>query len=56
MKKLLTVILWQEIPGESFTHMDGKKESIEIDRNNLFPYLLVNVGSGVGIIKVFLHM
>ncbi|WOK91944.1 pantothenate kinase 1-like [Canna indica] len=44
--------LLKEIPGESFTHMDGKRKTVEIDRNNLFPYLLVNIGSGVGIIKV----
>ncbi|CAL9090342.1 unnamed protein product [Musa acuminata var. zebrina] len=44
--------LLKEIPGESFTHMDGKRQAVEIDRNNLFPYLLVNIGSGVGLIKV----
>ncbi|XP_038976660.1 pantothenate kinase 1-like [Phoenix dactylifera] len=44
--------LLKKIPGESFTHMDGKRTPIEINQKNLFPYLLVNIGSGVGIIKV----
>ncbi|XP_010932471.1 pantothenate kinase 1 [Elaeis guineensis] len=45
-------LLLKKIPGESFTHMDGKRTPIEINRKNLFPYLLVNIGSGVSIIKV----
>jgi bifunctional damage-control phosphatase, subfamily II, fusion protein len=32
--------------------MDGQKEYVQIDQNDLFPFLLVNVGSGVSIIKV----
>lgn len=34
--------------------MEGHKEFVQIDHNELFPYLLVNVGSGVSMIKVYL--
>uniref|UniRef100_J3MC75 Pantothenate kinase 1 n=1 Tax=Oryza brachyantha TaxID=4533 RepID=J3MC75_ORYBR len=44
--------LLQNIPGAAFTHMNGKRSSIDISPNNLFPYLLVNIGSGVSILKV----
>nr|GMD19516.1 pantothenate kinase 1 [Ipomoea batatas] len=37
---------------EAFTYMDGKKEYQQIDQNDLYPYLLVNIGSGVSMIKV----
>jgi bifunctional damage-control phosphatase, subfamily II, fusion protein len=46
------VSTWQSIRHEAFTHMDGQKEYVQIDQNDLFPFLLVNVGSGVSIIKV----
>jgi pantothenate kinase len=36
--------------------MDGHKEYVQIDQNDLFPFLLVNVGSGVSIIKVTLRL
>lgn len=32
--------------------MEGQKEFFQIDQNDLFPYLLVNIGSGVSMIKV----
>lgn len=32
--------------------MDGQKEFVQIDHNDLYPYLLVHVGSGVGMYKV----
>ncbi|KAK4766632.1 hypothetical protein SAY87_008274 [Trapa incisa] len=32
--------------------MEGQKEFVLIDHNDLFPYLLVNIGSGVSMIKV----
>jgi len=32
--------------------LDGHKEFVQIDPNDLFPYLLVNIGSGVSMIKV----
>ncbi|XP_047046390.1 pantothenate kinase 2 [Lolium rigidum] len=47
--------LLKAIRHEAFTHMDGQKEYVQIDQNDMFPYLLVNVGSGVSIIKVDGH-
>ncbi|GFP92357.1 pantothenate kinase 2 [Phtheirospermum japonicum] len=44
--------LLKAIRHEAFTHMEGHKEFVQIDSNDLFPYLLVNIGSGVSIIKV----
>ncbi|KAI4976330.1 hypothetical protein ZWY2020_049937 [Hordeum vulgare] len=40
------------VPGAAFTHMEGKRNSIDISPDNMFPYLLVNIGSGVSILKV----
>ncbi|CAL5387782.1 unnamed protein product [Camellia sinensis] len=37
---------------EAFTHMEGQREFIQIDQDELFPYLLVNIESGVIMIKV----
>lgn len=37
---------------EAFTYVDGRKEFVQLDPNDLFPYLLVNIGSGVSMIKV----
>ena len=36
--------------------MEGKKEFVQLDHNELFPYLLVNIGSGVSMIKVMLSV
>ncbi|KAK7347021.1 hypothetical protein VNO80_21545 [Phaseolus coccineus] len=44
--------LLKAIRHEAFTHMEGQKEFVQIDPNDLFPYLLVNIGSGVSMIKV----
>ncbi|KAF8364731.1 hypothetical protein HHK36_033288 [Tetracentron sinense] len=44
--------LLKAIRHEAFTHIEGQKEFVQIDHNDLFPYLLVNIGSGVSIIKV----
>ncbi|PKA49311.1 Pantothenate kinase 2 [Apostasia shenzhenica] len=44
--------LLKAIRHEAFTHREGHKEFVQIDQNDLFPYLLVNVGSGVSMIKV----
>ncbi|XP_009793998.1 pantothenate kinase 2 isoform X2 [Nicotiana tabacum] len=44
--------LLKAIRHEAFTHMEGHKEFVQIDHNDLFPYLLVNIGSGVSMIKV----
>lgn len=32
--------------------MDDKKDYVQIDHKDLYPYLLVNIGSGVSMIKV----
>ncbi|MCL7047779.1 hypothetical protein MKW94_008481 [Papaver nudicaule] len=45
--------LLKAIRYEVFTHIEGQKEFVQIDpKEDLFPYLLVNIGSGVSIIKV----
>ncbi|CAN6446298.1 unnamed protein product [Victoria cruziana] len=44
--------LLKSVRHEAFTHMNGQKEFVQIDQHDLFPYLLVNIGSGVGMIKV----
>ncbi|EPS64631.1 hypothetical protein M569_10149, partial [Genlisea aurea] len=44
--------LLKAIRHEAFTHKEGQKEFVQIDSNDLFPYLLVNIGSGVSMIKV----
>ncbi|KAL9372681.1 hypothetical protein Peur_034925 [Populus x canadensis] len=44
--------LLKAIRHEAFTHMEGQKEFVQIDQNDMFPYLLVNIGSGVSMIKV----
>ncbi|XP_022736931.1 pantothenate kinase 2 isoform X1 [Durio zibethinus] len=44
--------LLKAIRHEAFTHIEGHKEFVQIDHNDLFPYLLVNIGSGVSMIKV----
>ncbi|MCL7030631.1 hypothetical protein MKW94_014267 [Papaver nudicaule] len=44
--------LLQVVENEAYTFIDGKKESVTIDRNDLFPYLFVNIGSGASIHKV----
>ncbi|KAJ4711093.1 Pantothenate kinase 2 [Melia azedarach] len=44
--------LLKAVHQEAFTYMDGQKEYVQIDHNDLYPYLLVNIGSGVSMIKV----
>ncbi|XP_019059320.1 PREDICTED: pantothenate kinase 1 [Tarenaya hassleriana] len=44
--------LLKTVPQEAYTYLDGRKEFVQIDHNDLFPYLLVNIGSGVSMIKV----
>lgn len=34
--------------------MNGLRNPVDVSPNNLFPYLLVNIGSGVSILKVAL--
>ncbi|XP_050206824.1 pantothenate kinase 1 isoform X2 [Mercurialis annua] len=43
--------LLKAVHREAYTYMDGQKEFVQID-NDLYPYLLVNIGSGVSMIKV----
>lgn len=43
----------QAVRDEAFTHMDGRKLFVRFQQpRDLFPYLLVNIGSGVSMIKV----
>lgn len=44
--------LLKAVKCEAFTYMDGQKNYVQIDQNDLYPYLLVNIGSGVSMIKV----
>lgn len=44
--------LLKAVHQEAFTYMDERKDFVQIDHNDLFPYLLVNIGSGVSMIKV----
>lgn len=44
--------LLEVVHREAFTYMGDQKQFVEIDQNDLYPYLLVNIGSGVGMIKV----
>uniref|UniRef100_A0A7N2LIW8 Pantothenate kinase n=1 Tax=Quercus lobata TaxID=97700 RepID=A0A7N2LIW8_QUELO len=50
VKRILTY--QKAICHEAFIHMEGQKEFVQIDHNDLFPYLLVNIGSGGSMIKV----
>ncbi|KAF5443145.1 hypothetical protein F2P56_035729 [Juglans regia] len=44
--------LLKAVHQEAFTYMHGQKEFVQIDHNDLYPYLLVNIGSGVSMLKV----
>ncbi|XP_004509755.1 pantothenate kinase 1 [Cicer arietinum] len=44
--------LLEVVDREAFTYMADHKQFVHIDKNDLYPYLLVNIGSGVGMIKV----
>ncbi|KAL1550839.1 Pantothenate kinase 2, mitochondrial [Salvia divinorum] len=44
--------LLKAVNHEAFTYMDGRKDYVQINHKDLYPYLLVNVGSGVSMIKV----
>ncbi|XP_057507930.1 pantothenate kinase 2-like isoform X3 [Actinidia eriantha] len=44
--------LLKTVHPEAFTYIDGREEYVQIDHNDLYPYLLVNIGSGVSMIKV----
>ncbi|PON98966.1 Type II pantothenate kinase [Trema orientale] len=44
--------LLKAVHEEAFTYTDGRKDFVQIDHDDLYPYLLVNIGSGVSMIKV----
>ena len=44
--------LLQAIRDEAFTFIEGRQSFVPIDAEELYPYLLVNIGSGVSLIKV----
>lgn len=44
--------LLKAVPSEAFTYVNGQRNYMQIDGNDLYPYLLVNIGSGVSMIKV----
>lgn len=44
--------LLKAVQREAFIYMDSQKEFVQIDHKDLYPYLLVNIGSGVSMIKV----
>ncbi|XP_054824165.1 pantothenate kinase 1-like isoform X1 [Prosopis cineraria] len=44
--------LLKVVRQEAFTYMDGQKQFVKIEHSDLYPYLLVNIGSGVGMYKV----
>ncbi|KAJ0678479.1 putative pantothenate kinase [Helianthus annuus] len=44
--------LIKSVPSEAFTYVNGQRNYEQIDHNDLYPYLLVNIGSGVSMIKV----
>ncbi|CAL2251242.1 unnamed protein product [Prunus armeniaca] len=47
--------LLKAVHTKAFTYMDGQKEFVQIDHDDLYPYMLVNIGSGVSMIKVDGH-
>eukprot|EP00899_Mesostigma_viride_P013960 jgi/Mesvir1/22565/Mv18570-RA.2 len=44
--------LLKTVEDEAFTYIGGVKEFVRINPKSLFPYLLVNIGSGVSMVKV----
>ncbi|XP_047960555.1 pantothenate kinase 1-like isoform X2 [Salvia hispanica] len=44
--------LLKAVNHEAFTYMDDQKDYVQINHKDLYPYLLVTVGSGVSMIKV----
>jgi type II pantothenate kinase len=47
--------LLRTIPDEAFTFREGSRHFSPVDDSALFPYMLVNIGSGVSIIQVDEH-
>ncbi|XP_038893232.1 pantothenate kinase 1-like [Benincasa hispida] len=44
--------LLKAVDQEAFTYIGGQKEFVQINQDDLYPFLLVNIGSGVSMIKV----
>ncbi|KAK4261318.1 hypothetical protein QN277_004332 [Acacia crassicarpa] len=44
--------LLKAVHQEAYTYMGGQKQFMDVDHNDLYPYLLVSIGSGVSMIKV----
>ncbi|XP_022966898.1 pantothenate kinase 1 isoform X1 [Cucurbita maxima] len=44
--------LLKAVHQEAFTYIGGQKEFVQINQDDLYPFLLVNIGSGVSMIKV----
>ncbi|KAK9060242.1 hypothetical protein SSX86_020946 [Deinandra increscens subsp. villosa] len=44
--------LLKSVQSEAFTYENGQRNYVQLDHNDLYPYLLVNIGSGVSMIKV----
>lgn len=44
--------LLEVVDREAYTYMGDQRQFVQIDQNDLYPYLLVNIGSGVSMIKV----
>ncbi|KAI3696499.1 hypothetical protein L1987_79517 [Smallanthus sonchifolius] len=44
--------LLKSVSSEAFTYVNSQRNYVQIDHNDLYPYLLVNIGSGVSMIKV----
>ncbi|KAL4567404.1 hypothetical protein LXL04_022988 [Taraxacum kok-saghyz] len=43
--------LLKAVPSEAFTYVNGQRNYVQVDHNDLYPYLLVNIESGVSMIK-----
>ncbi|GJN00620.1 hypothetical protein PR202_ga17816 [Eleusine coracana subsp. coracana] len=43
--------LLENVPGATFTYMNGKMSTTDVSPTNLVPYLIINIGSGVSMIK-----
>ncbi|KAK3128654.1 hypothetical protein QOZ80_6BG0464800 [Eleusine coracana subsp. coracana] len=44
--------LLENVPSATFTYINEKMSTIDVSPTNLVPYLIVNIGSGVSMIKV----
>jgi len=53
---LISVLLFflLVVDREAYTYMGDQRQFVQIDQNDLYPYLLVNVGPGVSMIRLLL--